>query len=155
VSPALGQLGPVAGARLARIAAATTPLAVDDAAHGAPDAREVGAHAAHDVSSPARLAAVGSATIARSETGAETVTFAPPPDESPAAAVAVTAPAGGSAPAATGSTQAATAPAPARSAAPPRVDVDDVYEQVVERLRHDLVTEYERMGQPLDDLPRC
>jgi hypothetical protein len=155
LSPATREPTPVLGARIGRMAAATRPIGLADAGHGEPDAPATGVAPPQDMPSPARLAAVGGATIARSETGTETVTFAPPPGESAAPAPAAATPVGGSAASAAGSTQTAPASDPSRSAAPARDDIDDVYDQVLERLRHDLVTEYERLGHSLDGLPRC
>jgi hypothetical protein len=163
------------GTRLARAVTASTaaetdptPVQLDDlrpratrvaapapAPAPAPRPQTTAAEPAHDVIAPARLAAVRGATIARSETGTETVTFASPPDESLVAAAEPSAPAGGQAESATGSVAAASPSLPAPSTPPPRIDVDDVYEQMLERLRHDLVTEHERIGQPLDHLPPC
>jgi hypothetical protein len=97
------------------------------------------------------LAAVTGATIAR-EGSRDTVTFAAPPGEMAGSAP----PVDDAIPAASASSRPALAaaapdrPASSRSGA----EFDDVYEQVMERLRHDLLVERERMGDLLDGLPR-
>jgi hypothetical protein len=115
----------------------------------------------------ALLAAAPGAMIAR-EADRDSVTFAAPPSQSPAAPLTPTiAEVPAAAPVASALGVAATAappPAPAGlepaaagpPPAPPRAgpDLEDVYDHVVERLRHDLLAERERMGDPLGDLPR-
>jgi hypothetical protein len=104
------------------------------------------------------------ATLARTDAGSASVTFAPPPDEAPAARVSSAAvpteplagDAGTNVPALTAATSTASATTP--TAAPSRAQraayFDDVYDRVVERLRHDLLAERERMGELVNDLPR-
>jgi DNA polymerase-3 subunit gamma/tau len=141
--------------RLARAAVSLPPVGLEEPEASAAEAHLGGEQTPSGSSggeplSAARLAVGTGATIARSASGAETVTFAPPPDASPAAPATSSAPAEGAAAAG-----ASPAPAPAPGASAPGVDVDEVYDRVVERLRHDLVTEYERIGRPLDHLPHC
>ena len=114
-----------------------------------------------------RLARVAGAVISREpDRGLETIDFAPPAHQPPTAsllspALSVTA---GGAPGA----GAMADPAPFETAATPNAlasagsgalpaapapDIDDLYEQVVERLRRDLLCERERMGDLLGDLP--
>jgi hypothetical protein len=162
-----------AAASLARSAAAPRPRRLrvgDRRAETAGLARAAGAGSALAAASAAPtaavLAAAPGAMIAR-EGDRDSVTFAAPPDQSPATAVT---PASAEVPAAApvagalGATTAAPPPAPAGlepaaagpPPAPPRPgpDLEDVYDHVVERLRHDLLAERERMGYPLGDLPR-
>jgi hypothetical protein len=111
-----------------------------------------------------RLASAEGATLARTEAGSASVTFAPPPDEAPAAevpsAAAPTEPpaadAGTIVPAANAATPTAstTTPSTAASRAQAAADFDDVYDRVVERLGRDLLAERERMGELVNDLPR-
>jgi hypothetical protein len=153
---------PVGTTRLARVAAPLPPVGIEEPRTHAAEAHLGGTQTPGDELArapltPARLAAGTGATMARSESGAETVTFAPPPDSPTAAASSTPAEPAPAAVAtvAAGDAGASPRPAPAPGTAPPEIDVDEVYDRVVERLRHDLVTEYERIGRPLDHLPHC
>jgi hypothetical protein len=115
-----------------------------------------------------RLARVAGAVVSRQlDRGVETIDFAPPARRPPTATLlspAISVTAGGApgagatadpAPSETAHTTAdalasASPGAPPAAAAP---DIDDLYEQVVERLRRDLLCERERMGDLLGDLP--
>jgi hypothetical protein len=107
-----------------------------------------------------RLAQATGAGFSRSSDGVETIEFPRPredeapstagfllraPDESP--------PEPGEASAAPAATTVAVAPPPAPAAPQGGSEIDDIYEQVVDRLRRDLLVERERMGDLLGDLP--
>jgi hypothetical protein len=134
--------------------------------------KQLAAHAAPSPDSErstsgTRLAEAAGAVLSRADDGLETVDFpwASPPSEivttapSVPAALLSRAPADAApepeeidAPPAT--PPEAPAPTGRPSPAPPSApDMDDVYEQVVDRLRRDLLVERERMGDLLGDLP--
>jgi hypothetical protein len=115
------------------------------------------------------LAEVAGTTFARSSDGLETVDFVWPPWEESGAAPASVAslsrlaaesspePAASEAPAAAPSAAPTAAPALPSGAPAPAAhggsDIEDIYEQVVQRLRRELLVERERMGDLLGDLP--
>jgi hypothetical protein len=116
-----------------------------------------------------RLADSAGTTFTRSGDGLETVDFVWPPWEESAAASAPVAllaraadeapsePVEAEAPAAAPSTAPTSATAPSSSAPAPAAhggsDIEDIYEQVIQRLRRELLVERERMGDLLGDLP--
>ena len=115
-----------------------------------------------------RLALAAGATLLPEADDQATVVFPPPggrgapmlarSQATPSAPLARTTPATGfSAPSAPPPASLATVspapPAPAPASPSPSASMDDVYEQVLERLRRDLLTERERMGDLLGELP--
>ena len=114
--------------------------------------------------SGARLAAATGATLSESGEGFETVEFPRPAGMAFAPAVSLMraaddAPAGGAQPAAADGAR----PAPAASPAPAPAqgggggggggDIEEIYTQVIDRLRRELLADRERMGDLLGDLP--
>jgi hypothetical protein len=159
-----------------RLAAAASPVVTAPLAGGRRTARPNPERSADptDPTGPTvgrRLARVAGAVVSRERySGLETIDFGPParpPTTAPllSPAMSVTAgdapDTGATADAAPSEAAETTADAPAatssagpgasHAAASP--DVDEIYEQVVERLRRDLLFERERMGDLLGDLP--
>ncbi len=124
-----------------------------------------GAGSRRTPTSGARLAAATGATISQGEEGYETVVFPRPAGMAFAPAVSLMraadpAPATGAQPAASDATAApqgapAPAPPPAQSGGGGGGggDIEEIYTQVIERLRRDLLADRERMGDLLGDLP--
>ena len=110
--------------------ARTRTPAPDDrgAASHAEAAGQVARAALPEPSFGARLAEATGAVLAREASGVETVSFTPSGAGAPAPAPAAR---------------------PAAPAAAPPIDVDELYEQIIERLRRDLLAERERMGDLL------
>jgi hypothetical protein len=108
-------------------------------------------------SGAARLASAASGVVTQDPLGLDTVEFPAPVSDAATGGVVWRAttesppevPASPSGSAAPGSTP---PPAPA-SAAQGGASIDDIYEQVIERLRRDLMAERERMGDLLGNLP--
>ena len=109
--------------------------------------------------SGARLAAATGGILRQEDGETETLVFPRPEGRAFAPAFALMrepdpAPADGQAPSA--AAQAATPPSPAP--APPAQgggggDIEEIYDQVIERLRRELLADRERMGDVLGDLP--
>jgi hypothetical protein len=140
--------GKAAGAPPARTAAPAPPRV------GVARMPAAAAPASEPDTGPPRLASVAAQPAGDDvTTGAvTTITFAPPaplartPDDAPAAAPAPAAPVG--APAA----PATTVGAPAAPGAPAPLDSEAIYEDVVSRLRRELLVDRERMGDVLGGL---
>ena len=79
--------------------------------------------------------------VGEAPTGSSTGSLLRAPDDATAETAA---------PPSTAATAPPAVPAPAAQSGP---DLDEIYEQVVERLRRDLLVERERMGDLLGDLP--
>jgi hypothetical protein len=108
-----------------------------------------------DSTSGARLAAATGAAFSSDPDGFETVVFPHPSGFEAASGMISRAPVDGNddspPPPATASSPAPADPPPAASSG--GGDIEEIYDQVIERLRRDLLADRERMGDVLGDLP--
>jgi hypothetical protein len=112
-----------------------------------------------------RIAQATGALLRREDEGRETVVFPPPAGRAFAPAISVMREADSSAPNSNDQGQpdpgsAPPAAPPAAAPAPPPAqggggggDIEEIYTQVIDRLRRDLLADRERMGDVLGDLP--
>jgi hypothetical protein len=147
--------------RLVTAPQATTAPMVARTAAAAPASRPVGARAAR--TSGGRIAAATGGTVESDDGELVTVVF-PRPAESAFAPAATlmrapdTEPPAAPSPGPSPGTS--TVPAPTTAPAPPpppagggSTDIEEIYDQVMQRLRRDLLADRERMGDMLGDLP--